>query len=78
MESMTTCELLSFLDAYSGYHQISLATDDEEETSFITPFGIFCYTKMAFGLKNGGGCYISEVRAHHFGKSDWEKHQRLH
>jgi hypothetical protein len=77
MESMTTCELLSFLDAYSGYHQISLAIDDEEETSFITPFGIFCYTKMAFGLKNGGG-YISEVRAHHFGKSDWEKHQRLH
>jgi hypothetical protein len=44
-----------FLDAYSGYHQISLATNDEEKTSFITPFGIFCYTKMAFRLKNGGG-----------------------
>jgi hypothetical protein len=55
MDFMTTCELLSFLDAYSGYHQISLATDDEEKTSFITPFRIFCYTKMAFGLKNRGG-----------------------
>jgi hypothetical protein len=54
MDSTATCELLSFLDAYSGYHQISLATDDEEKTSFITPFGIFCYTKMAFGLKNKG------------------------
>jgi hypothetical protein len=42
------------LNAYSGYHQISLAIDDEEKTSFITPFGIFYYTKMAFGLKNGG------------------------
>jgi hypothetical protein len=21
------------------------------------PFGIFCYTKMVFGLKNGGGTY---------------------
>jgi hypothetical protein len=50
----TSCELLSFLDAYSGYHQISLAVDDEEKTTFITSFGIFCYTKMAFGLKNGG------------------------
>jgi hypothetical protein len=52
VDSMASCELLSFLDAYSGYHQISLAIDDEK-TSFITPFGIFCYTKMAFGLKNG-------------------------
>jgi hypothetical protein len=39
------------------YHQISLASDDEEKTSFITPFGIFCYTKMTFGLKNGGANY---------------------
>jgi hypothetical protein len=42
---------------YSGYHQISLAIDDEEKTTFITPFGIFYYTKMAFGLKNGGATY---------------------
>jgi hypothetical protein len=52
-----SCELLSFLYAYSGYHQITLAIDDEEETTFITLFGIFCYTKMAFGLKNGGATY---------------------
>jgi hypothetical protein len=46
-----------FLDAYSGYHQISITIDDEEKTTFITPFGIFYYTKMAFGLKNGGATY---------------------
>jgi hypothetical protein len=57
LDSTVTCELLSFLDAYSGYHQISLATYDEEKTSFITSFGTFCYTKMAFGLKNGGATY---------------------
>jgi hypothetical protein len=54
IDSTTSCELLSFLDAYSVYHQISLAIDDEEKTTFITPFRIFCYIKMAFGLKNGG------------------------
>jgi hypothetical protein len=53
----TSCELLSFLDTYSGYHQISLAIDVEDKTTFITSFGIFCYTKMAFGLKNGGATY---------------------
>jgi hypothetical protein len=57
VDSMVTCELLLFLDAYSGYHQISLAIDDEEKTSFITSFGIFYYTKIAFGLKNGGAIY---------------------
>jgi hypothetical protein len=52
---MASCELLSFLGTYSGYHQISLDIDDEEKTIFITSFGILCYTKMAFRLKNGGG-----------------------
>jgi hypothetical protein len=28
----TSCELLSFLDAYSGYHQISLTIDDEKNS----------------------------------------------
>jgi hypothetical protein len=44
IDSTTSCEILSFLDAYSGYHQISLAVDDEEKIAFITPFEIFCYT----------------------------------
>jgi hypothetical protein len=57
VDSTASCELLLFLDAYSGYHQISLAIDNEEKTTFITPFGIFCYTKMAFRLKNGGATY---------------------
>jgi hypothetical protein len=57
VDSTTSYELLSFLDAYSGYHQISLVIDDEEKTTFITSFGIFCYTKMAFGPKNGGAIY---------------------
>jgi hypothetical protein len=29
VDSTASCELLSFLDAYSGYHQINLAIDDE-------------------------------------------------
>jgi hypothetical protein len=53
IDSIASCELLSFLDAYSGYHQISLAIDDEEKAVFITPFGIYCYNKMAFDLNKG-------------------------
>ena len=31
--------------------------EDQEKTSFITPFGVFCYTYMPFGLKNAGATY---------------------
>jgi hypothetical protein len=51
------CELLSFLDAYSGYHEIPLAETDQPATTFITPFSCFCYVKMSFGLKNAGATY---------------------
>jgi hypothetical protein len=77
MDSTASCELLSFLDAYSGYHQISLAVDDEEKTAFITPFGIFCYTNMAFGLKKWGS-NILEVRTHCSRKPNWEEQRSLY
>jgi hypothetical protein len=51
------CELLSFLDAYLGYHYILLAEADQPTTTFITPFGCFCYIKMSFGLKNARATY---------------------
>ena len=49
--------MLSFLDAFSGYHQIPMHPPDEEKTSFITPHGLYCYNVMPFGLKNAGATY---------------------
>jgi hypothetical protein len=57
VDSTAGCEALYFLDAYSGYHQIALKESDQLATSFITPFGIYCYTTMAFGLKNVGATF---------------------
>jgi hypothetical protein len=45
-------EMLSLLDMFPGYHQIRVHREDEEKTSFITPFGTFCFVKMLEGLKN--------------------------
>jgi len=50
-------QLLSFVDAYSGYNQILMYPPDEEKTAFITDQGIFCYKMMPFGLKNAGATY---------------------
>ncbi|GKC15299.1 reverse transcriptase domain-containing protein [Tanacetum coccineum] len=57
VESLCGFPFKCFLDAYKGYHQIQMAKKDEEKTAFITSQGIFCYTKMPFGLRNVGATY---------------------
>ena len=36
VDSTSECKFLSFLDAYSGYHQITMKEFDQVTTSFIT------------------------------------------
>ena len=48
---------MSFLDAFQGYHQIALATEDQEKTTFISPDANFHYTVMSFGIKNARVTY---------------------
>ncbi|RVW82779.1 hypothetical protein CK203_046958 [Vitis vinifera] len=43
--------MLSFLDAFSGYHQIPMSPTDEEKIAFITPHGLYCYKVMLFGTQ---------------------------
>ena len=50
-------ELLTFIDAFSGYNQIKMAPKDEKQIAFITDRGLFCYRVMPFGLKNAGVTY---------------------
>nr|GEX29007.1 reverse transcriptase domain-containing protein [Tanacetum cinerariifolium] len=57
VESLCGYPFKCFLDAYKGYHQIQLAAADEEKTAFHTGQGVYCYTKMPFGLKNAGATY---------------------
>ncbi|KAL2487333.1 Ribonuclease H [Abeliophyllum distichum] len=47
-------ELLSFINTYSGYNQISMYLSDEEHTLFVTYKGLYCYKVMSFGLKTPG------------------------
>ena len=49
--------MLSFLDAFSRYHQIPMHPPNVEKTSFISPYRFFCYNVMPFGLKNVGSTY---------------------
>jgi hypothetical protein len=52
VDDAANSEMLSLLDMFSGYHQIRVRREDEEKTSFITPFGTFCFVRMPEELKN--------------------------
>ena len=48
---------MSFLDAFQGYHQIALATKNQEKTSFISPEANYHHTVNPFGFKNARATY---------------------
>jgi hypothetical protein len=45
------------MDCFSGYSQIKMANKDKDKTTFVTPWGTFCYKVMSFRLKNVGTTY---------------------
>ncbi|GKU99640.1 hypothetical protein SLEP1_g12455 [Rubroshorea leprosula] len=61
VEAASGNKRLSLLDAYSGYHQVPMAPEDEEKTSFYADDEIYCYVMMPFGLKNASTTYQKMV-----------------
>nr|GEX90357.1 reverse transcriptase domain-containing protein [Tanacetum cinerariifolium] len=57
VESLCDYPFKCFLDTYNGYHQIQLAKSNEEKIAFHTGHGVYCYTKMPFGLQNASATY---------------------
>ena len=71
VDSTARHQLLSFMDAFSGYNQIKLDEADQEKTSFVTNQGLFYYKVMSFELKNAGITYqrlMNKMFAHQIGR----------
>ncbi|XP_049882138.1 uncharacterized protein LOC126378061 [Pectinophora gossypiella] len=43
---------MSTIDLHSGFWQIQVHPDDQIKTAFITPFGMYQFLRMPFGLRN--------------------------
>eukprot|EP00253_Pinus_taeda_P025344 PITA_25344 len=48
---------ISLLDGFSSFNQIRVHPDDQDKTTFTTPWGTFKYVKIPFGLKNAGATF---------------------
>ena len=63
LENVGVQEAYSFMDGFSGYHQIKIASEDRSKTTFSIEWGFFQYTIMLFGLKNVPAIFSSIVVA---------------
>ncbi|TYK02136.1 RNA-directed DNA polymerase-like protein [Cucumis melo var. makuwa] len=50
-------EYYCFLDNYSGYNHITIAQEDQYETTYTCPYGTFAFHIMPFGLCNDPGTF---------------------
>ena len=57
LDSVAGYERYSVCDGFSGYFQLQIAPEDQKKTTFITPWGCFCYRVLPFGLSNGPAYY---------------------
>ncbi len=51
---LSGCAIFSKLDLKKGYLQVPVAAADVAKTAIITPFGLFEFVRMPFGLNNAG------------------------
>jgi hypothetical protein len=67
-------ELLTFMDASSGFQQIQMEPSDQEDTTFMTPTGIYCY---AFWTKKCR-CHLPKTRKYDVQRPTWEYYGGLY
>ena len=57
LDSLAGAIYFSTIDLQSAYNQVPVASEDQAKTAFTTPFGLFEYTRMSFGLCNAPGTF---------------------
>ena len=70
VDSTARHQLLSFMDAFSGYNRIKMEEADQEKISFVTSQGLLCYKVMPFGKYWGNVPEINEQDVH---APNWKK-----
>jgi hypothetical protein len=70
LQRISGATVMSFLDGFSGYNQVSVHPDDQAKCAFTTPWGTFMYAKMPFGLMNSRATFQRAMDIDFMGEKD--------
>ena len=57
LQKVAISDMFSLLVSFSGYNKVLVSPNDQLKTTFRTPWGIFTYRRMPFGLINAGATF---------------------
>ena len=62
LDRLAGASYFTSIDMTSGYHQVEIAEDDKDKTAFTTPYGLYQYCRMPFGLAGASGTFQSPCK----------------
>ena len=61
LDRLAGASYFTLIDMVSGYHQVEVADEDKEKTAFVSPYGLFQYCRMPYGLAGAPATFQSVV-----------------
>ena len=61
LDRLADAKFFTTIDMVSGYHQIEVVPEDGHKTAFVSPFGLFQYWQLPFGLAGAPGTFQAVI-----------------